>query len=84
MCETIPYHSAREGDVIDDRGRLAVITHVEKEKTGSGVILSLSADGTAHRLEWRQGTPSGLLRRVGKHCAATSEGLRHFILQQLS
>jgi hypothetical protein len=84
MRESIPFNLARVGDVIDDRGRLGVITEVEKEKDGAGAILSLSADGTAHRLEWQQGTPSGLLSRVGKRCPPNSDGLRHFIVQQVS
>lgn len=84
MPECVPYRLVCVGDVVDDSNGLAVITFVGKEQDGTGVILSVSADGRSHRLEWLPGITPGLVKRVAADCKPTLAGLRDFIAKQLS
>ena len=79
MAECVPYGSLTKGDVVDGANGLAVITFVGTEQDGTRVILSVSADGGSHRLEWLPGITPGLVKRIGRDCEPTVKGVRGLI-----
>ena len=82
MRESVPYRLIRVGDVIDDLGQLAVVTHTQAAgPSGPGRIQSVCADGQWREMVYPLGAAGCLVSRVGEGCAPKPRGLRDFLAQ---
>jgi hypothetical protein len=77
MRTSVPYALVCVGDVIDDLGSFAVVTHLIQDKD-IGLIRSVCTNGQRRETVYRPSTTISLLSRVGEHCAPSPQGLRDF------
>jgi hypothetical protein len=83
MRVSVPYPLVRVGDVIEDLGQLAVVTHALMAEEGkAGRIQAMCEDGQQHETVYPPRTTTGLLSRVGEGCVPTAAGLHDFLAQQ--
>jgi hypothetical protein len=77
MRTSVPYALVCVGDVIDDLGSYAVVTHLTLDKD-MAVIHSVCTNGQRREMAYRPSTTFSLLSRVGEHCTPSPQGLRDF------
>jgi hypothetical protein len=76
----VPYPLVCVGDVIDDLGRFAVVTHLRRDKD-VGVIYSVCTNGQRRETIYRPSTTTSVFSRVGQNCTPTPQGLRDFFAE---
>jgi hypothetical protein len=77
MRTSVPYALVCVGDVIEDLGRFAVVTHLTRDKD-LGLIQSVCRNGQRRQTAYRPSATISVLSRVGEHCTPSPQGLRDF------
>jgi hypothetical protein len=79
---SVPYPLVRPGDVIEDLGCLAVVTHALMAEEGkAGRIQAVCEDGQQHETVYPPRTTTGLFSRVAEGCVPSAAGLHDFLAQ---